>query len=163
MRVRKLFKVFVSVLALSVCVYAKADDNGAYSGYTPYSRFGVGDLFSGGSAYNMTMGGVGIASRNTRYLNYLNPASVTARDSLSFMSDFSIYQRNTIVKQGSAKSANNLFNINDFAISFPIFNHGAAMLGIRPYSTTGYNFNYYETDPKVLGEVGNVLHKYYRK
>lgn len=145
---------------LSACVFAKADDNGSYSGFAPYSRFGVGDLFSGGSAYNMTMGGVGIALRNNRYLNYLNPAAVTARDSLSFMSDFSVYQNNKIFKQGSSTSATNLFNVNDFVFSFPITTRGGAMIGIKPYSAMGYDFHYYETDPKVLSEVGNVSHNY---
>jgi len=148
------FLGMVSALVLS------ADDNGAYSGYAPYSIYGVGDLFNGGSAYNMTMGGVGVASRNNRYVNSLNPAAVTARDSLAFMSDFSVYQNNKILKQGSALSANNIFNINDFIISFPLFPKTAMMIGITPYSSTGYAFDYYETNKEVLGTVGNVNHSY---
>ncbi len=139
---------------------AVADDNGAYTSYAPYSIFGVGDLFNGSTAYNTTMGGVGIASRNNRYLNSLNPAAVTARDSLAFMSDFSVYQNNRVMKQGSAKSASNLFNINDFIISFPLFNHTAMMVGIKPYSATGYDFSYYETNPGVLASIGNIQHSY---
>ncbi len=139
---------------------AVADDNGAYTSYAPYSIFGVGDVFNGSTAYNTTMGGVGIASRNNRYLNSLNPAAVTARDSLSFMSDFSVYQNNRVMKQGSTTSASNLFNINDFIISFPLFNHTAMMVGIKPYSATGYNFSYYETNPGVLASIGNLQHSY---
>ena len=154
---RFLSGVFCCALSVSV---ASADDNGAYSSYAPYSIFGVGDLFNGSTAYNMTMGGVGIASRNSKYLNSLNPAAVTARDSLSFMSDFSVYQNNKVIKQGSNTSANNLFNINDFIISFPLFNHTAMMVGIKPYSATGYNFSYYETNPQVLAQIGNVQHSY---
>ena len=60
------------------------------------------------------MGGVGIATRNNRYINYLNPAAVTARDSLSFMADFGLQQSNNIYKQGDIKSAHNTFNIYDF-------------------------------------------------
>lgn len=162
MRVSNILKgLLTGVLVLSAVGFAWAEDNGAYSGFAPYSLFGVGDLFSGGSAYNMTMGGVGIASRNNRYLNYLNPAAVTARDSLSFMSDFSVYQNNRIIRQGSAVSASNLFNMNDFVFSFPVTRRGGAMVGIKPYSTMGYDFHYYETDPKVLAEVGNVSHNYY--
>ena len=72
------------VLVCAAVLSASAQD-GAYSGFSPYSMYGIGDLFDPGTAYNQTMGGVGIASRNTRYLNVLNPAAVTARDSLSFM------------------------------------------------------------------------------
>jgi hypothetical protein len=92
------------------------------------------------------MGGVGIASRNHRFVNVLNPAAVTARDSLAFMSDFSIYETNKILSQDGRKSANNLFNINNFLVSFPLFYSkaadGAMMIGIKPYSATGYDFGY---------------------
>ncbi len=152
--------IFGALFCFLSLTTVRADDNGAYSAYAPYSIFGVGDIFNGSTAYNATMGGVGIASRNNRYLNSLNPAAVTARDSLAFMSDFSIYQNNKIIKQGSATSANNLFNINDFIISFPLFNHTAMMVGIKPYSATGYNFSYYESNPQVLAEIGNVKHSY---
>lgn len=156
-----ILKVLLCVSVGVVSVFsAKADDNGAYSGYAPYSIYGVGDLFNGGSAYNQTMGGVGIASRNNRFINSLNPAAVTARDSLAFMSDFSVYQNNKLFKQGSARSANNVFNINDFIISFPLFPKTAMMIGITPYSSTGYNFNHYETNNGVLGTIGNVNHSY---
>lgn len=155
------FAGLCAVMVLLSGYSAQADDKGAYSGFTPYSVYGVGDMFTGGSAYNMTMGGVGIASRNNRYLNSLNPAAVTARDTLSFMSDLSLYQHNRIFRQGDQRSVSNLFNINDFIISFPVFPKTAMMIGIKPYSSTGYNFNYYETNPGVIGTVGNMSHKYY--
>ena len=133
---------------------AFAGDGGSYAGYTPYSVYGIGDLSMPGTAYNKTMGGVGIASRNHRYVNVLNPAAVTARDSLAFMSDFSIYENNKILSQDGHTSANNLFNINNFLVSFPLFYSkvadGAMMVGIRPYSSTGYSFGYYDTNPQAI-------------
>ena len=54
-----------------------------YSGFSPYSVYGVGDLHTPGTAWNAGMGGVGIAARSKRFVNILNPASVTSRDSLS--------------------------------------------------------------------------------
>ena len=81
----KLFRkiIFGAALVLS-CNVVSAQD-GAYSSYSPYSVFGVGDIARQGTAYNKSMGGVGIASRNNRFINYLNPAAVAARDTLSFM------------------------------------------------------------------------------
>ena len=143
---------------------AFAGDGGSYAGYTPYSIYGIGDLSMPGTAYNKTMGGVGIASRNHRYVNVLNPAAVTARDSLAFMSDFSIYENNKILSQDGHTSANNLFNINNFLVSFPLFYSkvadGAMMVGIRPYSSTGYSFGYYDTNPQAIASVGNISHSY---
>jgi len=141
-----------------------AEDGGSYAGFTPYSVYGIGDLSMPGTAYNKTMGGVGIASRNHRFVNVLNPAAVTARDSLAFMSDFSIYETNKILSQDGRKSANNLFNINNFLVSFPLFYSkaadGAMMIGIKPYSATGYDFGYYDTNPRAIATVGNISHSY---
>lgn len=155
--------LLTAVLSLSVSALY-AGDGGSYAGYTPYSIFGIGELSMPGTAYNKTMGGVGIASRNSHFVNVLNPAAVTARDSLAFMSDFSIYESNKILRQGDRVSANNIFNINNFLVSFPLFYSkyadGAMMVGIKPYSTTGYSYGYYETNQGVLATVGNVSHSY---
>ena len=59
-----------------------------YSTYSPYTRFGFGDLSKGGFGQNLAMGGAGIALRNDNQLNYLNPAAYTARDSMSVLFDF---------------------------------------------------------------------------
>ena len=143
---------------------ARAEDGGSYAGYTPYSVFGIGELMTPGTAYNKSMGGVGIASRNNRFINVLNPAAVTARDTLAFMSDFSIYETNKILRQGDHVSANNLFNINNFIISFPLFysktTDVSMMVGIRPYSATGYSYGYYDTNVTTIATVGNVAHSY---
>ena len=112
----------------------------AFGGYSPYSIFGVGDMAVQGTAYNKAMGGVGIAGRNHRYLNIMNPAAVTARDSLSFMASFSMNVNNKIFRQGGAISANNVANVNDVVISFPIQRASAMMIGIVPYSDMGLLF-----------------------
>ena len=130
--------------------------SGEFTSYTPYSIFGIGDLSQQGSAYNRSMGGVGIASRNVRYLNSLNPAAVTARDTLSFMLDFSVINSNTMFRQSDIKSANNITNIGSMAVSFPIWKHLAFMAGISPYSSTGYSYMTKETDPAVLAKTGNI-------
>lgn len=147
--------LITAFLCLSVNVVADAQ-SGAYTGYTPYSVFGIGDLSSSGNAYNNSMGGVGIASRNRKYINYLNPAAVTAKDSLSFMADISLYQHNRIYTQGDAKNVTNSANINNIAFSFPVYRSSAVMFGIAPYSSTGYGFSSVVTDPEIIGHTGNI-------
>jgi len=116
--------------------------NGTYSGYSPYSVYGVGDLHAAGTAYNASMGGVGIATRNKRFVNTMNPASITARDSLSFMADYSLSGKASLFRQDDLKSAKTLFNINNFVISFPMWRKTAFMAGIAPYSDTGFSMSY---------------------
>lgn len=126
-------------------------------GYTPYSIYGIGDLSSPGSAYHKTMGGVGIASRNNRHINIINPAAVTARDSLSMMIDVSLYSDNKIFSQGGLKSSSNIVNINDLVISFPILRKSTGfMVGIMPYSDTGFGYSTSVDDPSLIGHTGNI-------
>lgn len=142
---------FVLLLCASFAAHGQA-----YSGYSPYSIFGVGDLSRQGTAYNRTMGGVGVATRSNRFINILNPAAVTARDSLAFMADFSLYGDNKVFAQNDIKSVNNTFNINDCVISFPLWSTSAMMVGISPYSDTGFGYSFDYTDPDVIGQTGNI-------
>lgn len=160
------FKKILAVAGILLCsVFAFAeDDTGAFTGFTPYSVFGFGDIYTMGSAYTAGMGGIGIASRNNRFINPMNPAAITARDSLSVMVDFSLMGTNTFFKQdtgsSTASSLSNTFNIGDCIISFPIYRSSAMMFGIMPYGSTGYNYSYNETNPKTLADVGNVTYLY---
>ena len=153
-------RIFSSVIILAALLAgAKASaQSGEYLSYTPYSIFGIGDLSQQGSAYNRSMGGVGIASRNVRYLNSLNPAAVTARDSLSFMLDFSLLNTNTLYRQGDMKSARNITNLGSMALSFPIWRSLSMMMGISPYSSVGYGYKVVETDPAVIAKTGNIAY-----
>lgn len=154
-------RIFSRAFLLAVLVSAGSAahaQSGEYLSFTPYSIFGVGDLAQQGSAYNRSMGGVGVASRNVRYLNSLNPAAVTARDSLSFLLDFSVVNNNTIYRQGSGSSANNITNLGSMAVSFPIWRSLSFMMGISPYSSCGYVYSAKETDPAVIAANGNITY-----
>lgn len=151
---------FVSILLLcGIFAYAE-DDTGALSGYSPYSIFGIGEIPMQGTAYNRSMGGVGIASRNTRFINIMNPAAVSARDTLTFMVDFAITGENRYLKQnlgsGTLKSVNNTFNMANCVMSFPIWKSLSMMVGVMPYSSTGYAYSFDETDAEVIADVGNI-------
>ena len=158
--IRKIEKILLLSVFLIISVPVSAQE-GAYGAYSPYSIFGIGDISKEGTAYNKSMGGTGIATRNNRYINYLNPAAVTARDSLSFMADFGLVQNNKMFAQGDLRSGNNTFNIYDFVMTFPIWRSSAFMVGITPYSDVGYDFSSIETDPEIIGNTGNVAYDSY--
>lgn len=155
-------KTVLFVFFMTICVLSFAQD-GTYGAYSPYSIYGVGDISKEGTAYNKSMGGVGIATRNRRFINYLNPAAVTARDSLAFMADFGISEKNTLYRQGDIKSAKNTFNIYDLILSFPIWRSSAFMVGITPFSDVGYDFSRVETDKNIIGNTGNITYSSYGK
>ena len=158
--IRRIEKALLLAVFLIIGVSVSAQE-GAYGAYTPYSVFGVGEIAEEGSAYNKSMGGIGIATRNRRFINYTNPAAVTARDSLSFMADFGLEQSNSIYRQGNLKSGNNTFNIHDFVLSFPIYRSSAFMVGITPFSNVGYDFSSVETNQDIIGNTGNITYDSY--
>ena len=166
--IRRIEKALLLAVFLIIGVSVSAQE-GAYGAYSPYSIFGVGELEREGNAYTKSMGGTGIATRNRRFINYTNPAAVTARDSLSFMADFGLEQKNTIYRQRNFssvdntfnRSANNTFNIHNFVLSFPIYRSSAFMLGISPFSDVGYDFSSVEENKDIIGHTGNINYHSY--
>ena len=158
--VRKLEKILLITvfMLMGVCAFAQS---GTYGAYSPYSIYGVGEISKGGTAYTRSMGGVGIASRNKRFININNPAAVTARDTLSFMADFGLVQKNTLFSQNDLRSAKNTFNIYDFVMSFPLWRSSAFMVGITPFSDVGYDFSHVEKEPSIIGHTGNITYDSY--
>lgn len=139
--------------------------------YTPYSLFGLGDPVRNGTAYSLSMGGIGIADRNVRYINLLNPAAVTAREAKSFMMDFALQNRNTIYQgnaatsvsptaTGTLKSASNTTTMQHIVMSMPIESHSAFKVGVAPYSSVAYNFRANETSDELIAEMGDI--QYYK-
>jgi len=139
--------------------------------YSPYSLYGLGDQLRQGTAYSLSMGGVGIADRNVRYINLLNPAALTAREAKSFMMDFGIENRNTIYQGNAAaslsptatgvmKSASNTTTIHHIVATMPIESHSAFKVGIMPYSSVAYRFRAEETSDELLSEMGDI--QYYK-
>ena len=158
--IRMIKRIFLLSVFLIVGVCASAQD-GTYGAYSPYSIYGIGDISKEGTAFNKSMGGVGVATRNKRYINYLNPAAVTARDTLSFMADFGLAQSNKIYKQADMSSAHNTFNIYDFVMSFPIYKSSAFMVGLTPFSDVGYDFSSAFEDTEIIGNTGNISYDSY--
>ena len=142
------------LLALAVVLFSAgfslwAQTDGTYVGFSPYSVFGVGNLHQPGTTWNRGMGGVGIAARNNRFVNVLNPASVTARDTLSFMADVSLGGRLSLFKEGDKQAYNATFVPDNLAISFPMWKNTAFMVGVRPVSDVGYSISYTEMDVRA--------------
>ena len=162
-----ILSVTFSFIFFLVCVSldAQTQSGAAYGAYSPYSVFGVGDIAKEGSAYNKSMGGVGIANRNRRYINYMNPAAISSIDSSSFMADFGVMEKNVIFDQNLAgrrlRSGNNTFNIYNFVIAFPIYKSSAFMIGVTPFSDVGYDFSSNVTQQDIIGNTNNISHSHF--
>lgn len=162
MRNRKKSRILTAAAVLLLTganLFGQSPD--ALSTFTPYSIFGVGDINKVGTAYNKAMGGIGIGIRENRLINIVNPASLTERDTLSFLLDFGVDQKNILSSTSSAKSAYNTFNMHHMVMSFPIYKKSAFSIGITPYSSVGYSFQESEKDPAIINEMGDIRYQQY--
>ena len=142
-------------------ISASAQNTDALGTYTPYSLFGVGELEKQGTSFNKAMGGLGVGVRDNRYINYLNPAAITARDTLSFMFDFGLSQKNFYNTDGKVESAFNTANMQNVVFTAPIYNKSALVVGITPYSNIGYKFRENETDSEIITKYGDIAYEKY--
>ncbi len=121
-----------------------------------YSRFGVGEITPRGNSVNYSLGFAGIAYRNKQYLNTLNPASYSALDSMTFILDFGLNGKYTLLQTEDASENHYAANISYITIGFPITHHYFATLGIKPFSSSGYSItntsDLKDNDGNIIGE-----------
>lgn len=131
---KKIFAA-MSIALLATPALAQSGTN------SPYSQYGIGVLSDQGNSFNRGMNGVGLGLRPHNQINYLNPASYSAVDSLSFIFDAGFSLQMTNFKEGkvskNAKNASFEYAVAGFRAA-P--NLGLAF-GIRPISNVGYQFS----------------------
>ena len=68
-------RIWIAVAAFVLAALPLSAQNGAYNGFSPYSVYGIGDLHAAGTAFNASMGGVGIATRAFLPIPYMASAT----------------------------------------------------------------------------------------
>ena len=110
---------------------------------SPYSRYGIGDLLPGQNILNRGMGGVGVAYSDFQSINFSNPASFGALQSVTYdfgaeVDNLTIRQLNPVKKFSNASPMISYVNLG-----VPIKIKGkpsrwGMVLGLRPMSRVGY-------------------------
>jgi hypothetical protein len=145
--------ILICLVSLDIIVFAQGNST------SPYSRYGIGDLAVKGFGQNIAMGGSAIGLRNPYHLNLVNPASYTACDSLSFVFENGISEKNTRYETYNLKKMTDQLNYSYLAIGFPVsrvWSFGAALL---PYSSVGYNI-YTDSSYYSAGDTVNTVKSY---
>ena len=158
-------------LIIVLLVYCSLTASSQLNTSSPYSRFGLGEMQKQGFIKSLSMGSTGLALRTNNQINYLNPASYTATDTMSFIFDFGLNTyRNYYISSDDKTSMGNI-NLHHIAIAFPVTRWWKSSAGITPYTSVGYNikesqnlqgigaFNYYFTGNGGLNKlfVGNAV------
>ncbi|MCX6234633.1 MAG: hypothetical protein NT175_07915 [Bacteroidetes bacterium] len=131
-------------------LYAQVDIN------SPYSHFGLGEIYNNRTAFNMSMGGISFALSNPLYINYANPASYNGIDTTSFLFEGGLF--GDFVKSSTETQTARLKNVSlgYILMGFPITKWWKNSIGLTPYSYLGYAVS----EVKYLNNIGNISYNY---
>ena len=107
---------------------------------SPYSQFGLGVLSDQTSGFNRGMNGLGLGFHEHNQINYLNPASYSSIDSLSFIFDIGMSGQLTNFKEAGVKKNAHNANLEYIVAGFRAFRHVGMSLGLIPFTNVGYNY-----------------------
>ncbi len=131
-------RVFPSILFLFfVALAAKAQ-----VASSPFSKFGIGDIYNSGIAQNQGMGGIGISNPSGAYLNNQNPALLVFNKVTVFQGG--LQAENKKATDGTNTQSFFSGNLNYLAIGLPVIPGGkwTTSVGLTPYSHVNYNISY---------------------
>lgn len=129
-------KLFLATLMLGITLFASAQ-TGINS---PYSQYGLGVLADQTSGFNRGMNGVGLAFHEHNQVNYINPASYSALDSLTFIFDAGISgQITNFAENGVKKNAKNA-NFEYVVAALRLAKKTGLSFGVVPLTNIGYSY-----------------------
>lgn len=134
MKISRLIAAAVGLLAAASGAIAQNNT------ISPYSRFGYGLLSDQANTVQKSMGGVGIAMRSGRQINFMNPASYAGMDSLTFLFDMGLDIKTLRTTEGNESGKNFTGGLNYITMQVPLTKWLGASAGLIPFSQVGYSF-----------------------
>ncbi|MBN3035797.1 MAG: hypothetical protein JW861_09435 [Bacteroidales bacterium] len=139
-----------------LCLFAGSHGYAQTGLTSPYSSRGIGYPVNANTVMGASMGDLSLGIRNHKNVNFRNPASYTALDSLSFVFEGAVkgqWMKLTTIEQ-SEKSFSS--TMEHMVFGFPVSRWWSSGVGLVPFVQTGYRI----TDENIGNETGNVRHKY---
>lgn len=127
------------MILLPLSAFAQSGTN------SPYSQYGLGVMSDQSNGFNRGMNGLALGFREHNQLNYLNPASYSALDSLTFIFDVGMSGQITNFKEGKTKINANNANIEYISAGFRLMRHFGVSFGIMPFTNIGYEYSSQES------------------
>lgn len=137
--------IAASVFVLGLTASAQNGTN------SPYSRYGFGTLGDLSQGFNKAMAGTAQGWRDATIVNYKNPASYSAVDSLTLLFDIGVSLQAANYKQGSLKTNANNTSVDYVNAQFRAFRGVGMSVGLLPLSSIGYDFSSKQTLPDIDG------------
>lgn len=132
------YKRILSAAFVSLCVMAASAQSGTNS---PYSQYGLGQMSDQTSGFNRGMNGLGLGFREHNQVNYINPASYSSMDSLTFIFDVGLSGQITNFNENGTKVNAKNADFEYAVAGFRAFKHVGMSFGIIPFTNVGYNYS----------------------
>jgi hypothetical protein len=139
--IKKSLIIFVIALSTNILSFGQSAIN------SPYTRFGVGEIDRNGFNNSKAMGGISTGLRERNQINYMNPAAISAQDTMSFIFDVGVKGIYNNLKTTNNNLTYKNVSFDHIAIAFPIKRWWFASVGVTPYSKIGYNIEQYSPHP----------------
>jgi len=119
---------------------------------SPYSQYGLGELYNSGYGQAQAMGGIGIGHRTNLHLNSRNPAGITALDTNSVIYELGFSGGFNKIESPTATDIRNGTSIDYLGIGFRMKAFWYSSIGFQP--TT--KIDYVLMNSEVNDAIGNI-------
>lgn len=119
---------------------------------SPYSRYGLGEIYDLQFAQNTGMGGATIAFADSFLVNVANPASYGQLARFNPVLDIGARGRLIRFYTGSDSAKNFSLSLSNITMVIPVNKRVGLAFGLVPFSSMGYDITYNVVEP-VLGDV----------
>ena len=148
----KKIKLYTILLLFTSISFSQINTN------SPYSFYGVGQIYPIGFSQNFSMSGLSNAVIDNHHLNFQNPASLSFLTLTSVELGFNLSQIN--MQQGELNKSNTFSNILGFGIGFPISQKTSLAISFRPFSSIGYEIEYVESQMNNKINSGDLTYNF---
>ncbi len=126
---------------------------------SPFSRFGVGELYFQGNGRQIAMGNTGIADFSPFHISKINPASISSLKPNSVIFEIGMFEKISVYNNEISTQTNNVANFRHFYGGFRIHRWWHYSFGINPYSGVGYKIRK-EDSVYVNDYTTKITHNY---
>jgi len=121
--------------------------------YSPFARYGIGNLEQTGTFRTRAMGGISSGIRDNLTLNFLTPASYSSIDTASFIFDFGIEYGSVRLKEDDLSYNSHDLGFSHLIMGFPIMKGWGVTAAVIPYANGAYNIGFEQPGTDVSGTI----------
>ncbi len=129
-------RLLFSILILSITSTVTAQNSPG----SPYTYFGIGDIYNKGLGHQLITGGTGIADRNGSVINNLNPASYSSMGyPFTFLNEFGLSISTATRQDGDDTGRQIELDFPYLTMAFKTGEKSGASFGLRKFSNVNYD------------------------